>query len=152
GEGEAVLLDGAELGRRLRADGAEQVVRLLGKHVGGVGELRLALHVAALDLRAHAHLPVGAELELGVGRKVLLPVVEQEVIVGKVLLLPRADGRVVGLRQSGRLHAHRCHSYKVRTNGRKLEGSNPSELKKPASSARSSSTSVRTLWAPCVRK
>ena len=54
------------------------------------------------------------------------------------------------LRQSARLHAHPLSPTSVRlTNGLRLDGSNPREPKKrPACPPVSSSTRVRTLWAP----
>ena len=96
GEGQLVLLDGAELGRRLGADGAQQMGRLLRVQIGGAGPLGLALGVAALDLVADAQLAKGAELEPAIAREVLLPVVDQEVVVGQEGL-PPLDDRVVEL-------------------------------------------------------
>src|SRR5262249_54369255 len=104
---ELVLLDRAELGRSLGADGGEQVVRLLGLHVAGLGVLRLALLVADLDGRAHAALAMGAEAELLVVGEALLPVGEQELIVGQEALAPALDGVVEGPGERGGGGGHR---------------------------------------------
>ena len=106
GKRQAVLLDGAELGRRLGADRSQHVMRLLGDHLRGAVELGLALHLAALDLGAHAELPVGAELEPGVVREVLVPVLEQEVVIGQESLPPAHHGVMEALRKAGRPGAH----------------------------------------------
>src|SRR5262249_46233578 len=120
----------------------------------GLLGLRLALHVAALDLGAHPHLAVGAELEGLVVGEVLVPVLDQEVVIRQEDVLPAQDGLVVFLRQGGGLHAHPMVSpYKLFTKGRSVDGSNPRALKKRRMSpCFSSSTSVRTLWAPRWRK
>ena len=106
GERQPVLLDGAELGRRLGADGADQVVGLLGEHLAGAGELGLALELAALDLAAHAELAIGAELELGLVGEALVPVLDQEVVVRQKGLTPLDHGVVEGLGQADGLEAH----------------------------------------------
>ena len=101
-----VLLDGAELGRRLRLHGVEELLRRTLVHVGRLRGLGLALAVAVLD-DVGGDLPdARAEAERRVLGEEAVPALDERGIVREVVLLPVDDGLVVLLRQLPRLLVH----------------------------------------------
>src|SRR5205814_8057164 len=97
---------GAELGRRLRADDHEQLLRGFLVESLRRTRLRLALSVADLDLGRHVLLEARAEAEIRVLGEVLLPALRELRILGEVVPLPVLDGRVIGRREHADLVAH----------------------------------------------
>src|SRR6267378_2213591 len=99
GERPLVLLDGAELRRRLRLDLHEEVLRGLLRKILRRERLRLALAVADLDLGRDVLRDLGAEAEGLVLGKEAVPLLGELRIVREVMTLPMLDRVVILLRK-----------------------------------------------------
>ena len=124
GERALVLLDGSELGRRLRLDLHQKVLSGLLRQILGSKGLRLAFAFADLDLRRDVLGDLGAEAEGLVLREEAVPLLRELRIVREVVPPPMLDRLVVLLRQRANLVLHTTsvpsslHKWSYRSPGR----------------------------------
>src|ERR1041384_4079970 len=154
-----VLLDADELGRRLRLDDHEQMARLVLGQLVGLEPLLLALLLPDVDDVRRAELELRAQAELLVLGEVLLPALEQGVLVLEMVAAPVLDGVVVLLLErdvrdvhgGGLLLRDEWPQSRI-SSAWSGAGVNPIAFKTPATPASVVSTSVRTLFAPSAAK
>ena len=101
-----MLLDRPELGRGLRADLLEQMVRGLRRKVPWRHRLGGARPVPHLDPVRSVLLDLGAETERLVLREIVLPLLAELGVVGEVVTLPVLDRVVEGLGKGRPLVVH----------------------------------------------
>ena len=112
-----VLLDGAELGRCLRLDLHQEVLRGLLGQIFRRERLRLALAFADLDLRRDVLGDLGAEAERLVLREEAVPLLGELGIVREVVPLPVLDRIVVLLRKRPEVVLHTSSVPTLSPNG-----------------------------------
>ena len=97
-ECEAVLLNRSELGRGLRADDVARGVKHVANHLSGVFDARLSGHAAVIDRVGVEFADLRHQLKRRLRRVVLRPVVEEELHLREVFLLPRDESIVIARR------------------------------------------------------
>src|SRR5205823_11370434 len=117
GERALVLLDGSELGRRLRLDLNLEVLSGHRRQILGSKGLRLAFAFADLDLRGDVLGDLGAEAEGLVLREEAVPLLRELRIVREVVPPPMLDRVVVLLRQRANFVFHTSRVPSLSANG-----------------------------------
>src|SRR6267378_7736944 len=135
GERPLVLLDGAELRRRLRLDLHEEVLRGLLRKILRRERLRLALAVADLDLGRDVLRDLGAEAEGLVLGKEAVPLLGELRVVLEVMTLPMLDRVVILLRKRSDLVFHTSRVPSSEANGHTVRPSERQIRSAPVSTA-----------------